>query len=154
MWGATAMVSNEQIRLQLDSIKAVTNSDILAFALLNQGTRKLSWHYLLGAQCARTFKIKQSATSGLTGQALRTGKPQNISIESDKERFCFGEAILMTEELSHVYVWPVAYQNFSYQAVVIIGNKENRPFNSDQLDQATLHIKEIDETFNSYSLLV
>lgn len=142
------MLKDEQIVLQLEQIKSITHSDVLAFALLESGHRKLNWYHLIGAKCARTYKVKQSATAGLTAQALRTGKPQQLSLVTNDERFCYGEAIMMTEELSHIYIWPIIVKQYNYHAVIIIGRRKGQSFEQTKINEASARIKLIDEQFN------
>lgn len=148
------MVGDEHVIVQLNTIKNITNSDILAFAMLDAEKRKLSWHHLIGARCSRTFKIKQSATAGLTAQALRTGKAQQLSLTTEHERFCFGEAIMVTEQLSHVYLWPIIYYNFTYQGVIIVGKKQNEPFDNIQIEQAQQHVNEFERQMSTNTLFI
>jgi len=147
------MVNDEQIAVQLNRIKEITKSDILAFALLEAGTRKLSWRHLIGTESLRTSKIKQSATAGLTAQALRTGKAQQLSIAKEEERFCLGEAIMMTENLSHIYIWPIMYHDFRYRGVIIVGRKKEQ-FHKHSIEQASKYILELEKQFNTSSLLI
>ena len=138
------MLDDKWIEHQLSLLQQKTESDVVALSILEPGHRKMIWQQLLGVKSIRTSKVKQSATAGITGNALRTGVMQSFEATSEKERACVGEAIVLTEKLSHIYVWPIAFSSssFSYQGVILIGRRDALSYTDEQIQISSSIIAE------------
>src|SRR5690606_3981205 len=97
--------TTENIKNILQRLAEITLSDFTAIGTANTHTRKIQWRPYFGSISSRTVKIKQQIYSGLTGDALRTGRFLQSNAASSHASD-YSEAIMLIEKLKHIAVWP------------------------------------------------
>ncbi|MFD0590736.1 hypothetical protein ACFQZE_22355 [Paenibacillus sp. GCM10027627] len=119
-------------------IRQETGSDLAAYGTVDQVSRKLEWRHVNGGISTRTGLIRQKASLGLTGAAIRAGRPLKLEQGWDeRDRFKLGEAIFMTEKLMTAAAIPLASGQLTDQAgVLLIGRRENIGYGHEQLQKA------------------
>ncbi|MFD0960369.1 GAF domain-containing protein [Paenibacillus chungangensis] len=115
--------SGVEMRNRLQGLMHKTESDVVAVGRLDASTRKLHWVELCGHRNERTSAIRQKATQGLSGMALRAGRPM-VTKEAlgDAERFNLGEAVMLTESLSVAAAIPLK-QGSQYNWIILLGRR-------------------------------
>ncbi|RJE88929.1 GAF domain-containing protein [Paenibacillus sp. 1011MAR3C5] len=113
-----------------------TDSDIAALGEADGETRKLKWLLVEGGASARTERIRQKLSDGLTGSALRSGRM--IKLDSgltDREFFKLGEAIVLTEGLRAAAALPL-HPSKHHALVAFIGRRRDESYSAAAMTQA------------------
>lgn len=128
----------------LQKLTEITLSDFAAVGTANTHTRKIQWRPVYGSISSRTVKIKQQINSGLTGDALRTGRFLQLNAAS-AQKPDNDEAIMLIEKLKHIAVWPIYYKGEQCRAVILIGKRENGSYEPTQIAAAAELIQELEK---------
>lgn len=132
------------IEKMLQQLSELTSSDLTAIGVVDPLTRKFQWQLIVGSISNRTEKIKQHIHSGLTGDVLRTGS--FLQLKTVKGQISDnGEAIMLTEKLKHIAVWPISYSQGHYRAAILIGKRQEGWYELEQIHAAASLIHELDQ---------
>jgi len=135
---------NSHIECLLQQLCIDTSSDVAALGLVNFDSRKLEWQYVWGSVSARTTRIKQRITAGLTGEVLRTGSFIQLTAQPDEESDYYSESIIMTEKLLIAAAWPLKEESAYYSGVIITGKRAAELYKPLHMVQATKIIKQLE----------
>ncbi|WP_262677504.1 hypothetical protein [Paenibacillus sp. J5C2022] len=125
--------SGAEVRNWLQVLMHQTESEVVAVGHLDASTRKLQWVEMCGHRNERTVAIRQRATQGLSGMALRAGRPMETKAPlGDGERFKLGEAIMLTESLSIAAAIPLK-QDAQYNWIVLLGRRSGEVYTPQHL---------------------
>jgi len=128
----------------LQQLSELTSSDLTAIGVVDPLTRKIQWQLIFGSISNRTEKIRQHIHSGLTGDVLRTGS--FLQLNTAKGQLSDnGEAIMLTEKLKHIAVWPISFNKGQYRAAILIGKREVGRYAQEQINEATKLIQQLEQ---------
>ncbi|MCM3634408.1 GAF domain-containing protein [Paenibacillus camelliae] len=128
----------------LQRLTEITLSDFTAIGTANTHTRKIQWRPYFGSISSRTVKIKQQIYSGLTGDALRTGRFLQSNAASSHASD-YSEAIMLIEKLKHIAVWPIYHKGQQCRVVILIGKREQVSYEPHQITAASKLIEELEQ---------
>jgi len=124
------------ITSSLDQLRLNSRSDFAAVGLLDASKHKLSWSYLSGSVSERTMQIVQKSNVGLTGTAIRTGRPsKSTAVATVSERFKLGEPIMLTEQLHMAVSLPVLSAS-QLACILFLGRRSSDQFSAEELNYA------------------
>lgn len=131
----------------LQQLSELTCSDLTAIGVVDPFARKIQWQLIFGSISNRTVKIKQNIHSGLTGDVLRTGSFLQLKA-AQGHLFDNGEAIMLTEKLKHIAVWPISFNKGQYLAAVLIGKRQEGWYEPEQIHASTKLVHELEQVSN------
>lgn len=130
-------VNEVVIESSLEQLRQESSSDFAAIGVIDIENRKLCWHYARGSVSARTLLIVQKTSSGLTGTAIRSGRPAKSNITAtESERFKLGEPLVLTERLDAAVSLPLYYSD-EVAGIVLLGRRSQQNYSVNELDAAS-----------------
>ncbi|MFD2117700.1 GAF domain-containing protein [Paenibacillus yanchengensis] len=134
-----------KIDYSLEYIRQQSSSDFIGLGVIDREQRNLYWSYVKGSVSARTLLIVQKLTGGLTGAAIRAGRPMKSSfICSDADRFRQGEPVMLTEKLDSALSLPV-YNSNEITAILLLGRRNQMIYSSAEQGDAVDYASQLGE---------
>jgi nitrogen regulatory protein A len=131
------------IASSLERLRLETGSDFAGLGLIDQPLRILRWHAVAGSISERTLLVGQKLTVGLSGSAIRSGRPaQSSFIQSETERFRLGEPVLLGEQLRIAVAVPILGEA-DIRGVLLLGRREGDSYGEQELHYAAETAKEV-----------
>lgn len=122
----------------MEQVKRKTASDFIGVGLMDKNKRKLCWQWAAGSISARSLQVEQKPTTGLSGAALRSGRPSSISkAMSDRERFKLGEPIMLAEQLVIAAAVPIVTDSGD-SGILLLGRRGETSYSPGELESIFL----------------
>ncbi len=135
--------SDSHIAEVMERVKQETMSDFVGVGLMDTVKRKLCWQWAAGSISQRSLKVEQKPNTGLSGAALRSGRPASISHAiSDRERFKLGEPLMLAEQLVIAAAVPIMTDS-GEAGIMLLGKRTETRYSSEQLERIFLQISPI-----------
>jgi len=136
-------VNEVVIERSLEQLRQESSSDFAAIGVIDIDKRKLCWHYARGSVSARTLLVVQKTSGGLTGTAIRSGRPAKSKITTtESERFKLGEPLVLTERLDTAVSLPLYYSN-EVAGIILLGRRVQQDYSLNDLDAASNGVDEL-----------
>lgn len=127
---------NTEVASSLERIMQDTLSDFAGLGLIDKASRKLRWLTAFGSISGRTLLVEQKLAAGLSGIAIRSGRPARSGpVASDAEVFKLGETVMLGERLRSAATVPLEWGG-SINGVLLLGRRSDSTYSQEQLDTA------------------
>lgn len=137
--------TEEGIAAGMERIRLETDSDFAGLGLIDTNIRKLRWSHALGSISKRTLLVEQKPSAGISGAAIRSGRPASTSAAmTDAERFKLGEPILLAEQLRIAVSVPIETSE-GITGVILLGRRSLQAYRAEELECATMLTKKLAE---------
>lgn len=131
------------IASSMERLRLETCSDFAGLGLIDADTRKLRWHIAAGSISERTLLVEQKPTAGLSGTAIRSGRPARTNAAvTDAERFRLGEPVMLGEQLRVAVSVPMESAE-GIQGVLLLGRRSGASYGTEELECACRAAREI-----------
>lgn len=128
--------SNAAIISMLERLRVELASDFAALGLVDLSHRRLVWNYMAGSMNERSLVVKQMSNVGLSGAAIRSGRPSlSKSAMSASERFKLGEPLMLTEQLRIAVSVPLRMAD-QMIGVVLLGRRSSANYGNEEQNLA------------------
>lgn len=129
---------NSEIQQLIDRLFDKYPIDFIALATAEieprTGLKEIKWEFVSGNQSQQYKKIRLQIGKGIGGIVWRTGRPYLASgLQTDKTKL-MAYPIARMEKLEVVFAFPLMSRE-RVISVVLVGNRENREFPPNVLDQ-------------------
>ncbi|WP_168120647.1 GAF domain-containing protein [Paenibacillus sp. HB172176] len=116
-----------------------TSSDFAGLGQIDAAARRIRWRFAAGSISeARMLSITQKTTRGLSGVAIRTGRPAATEIDNhSKESLRLDEPLMFSEQLRSAAVVPVEGAA-GLIGVILLGRRIERDYIPRELQLALL----------------
>lgn len=144
--------ANMNISSLLEQLRVAIDSDFAALGVIRE--RKLRWSYAAGSMSDRSLLVEQKTTVGLSGAAIRSGRP-SMSTEAmtASDRFKLGEPLMLTEQLRVAAALPLHYSE-RISGILLIGRRYAASYSMEELDAAgRLAIELAERLFNANGIV-
>jgi len=118
----------------LERLRLRTKSDFAGLGQVDGETRKLRWRFAAGSVNERTRSIAQKPTAGLSGAALRSGRPARMEDgHGESARLRLEEPVMLAERLASAAAIPIAEGT---GGVLLLGRRDGRGYETAEMQQA------------------
>jgi nitrogen regulatory protein A len=130
--------SDSHIAEFMERVKQETVSDFVGVGLMDNVKRKLCWQWAAGSISQRSLQVEQKLGSGLSGAALRSGRPASISRPMpDRERFKLGEPLMLAEQLVIAAAVPIVTDSGT-SGILLLGRRTETSYSPNELERIFL----------------
>jgi nitrogen regulatory protein A len=127
----------------LEQLLRVTGSDFAGIGLIDETARRLRWRFVVGSISQRTLNVAQKPSVGLSGAAMRSGRPAKTEdAQMDAESFWIGEPLMLSEQLRSAAAIPMG-TDAGPGGVMLLGRRSVRGYDSEELDLAVSKAREL-----------
>lgn len=127
----------------IERLRLETGSDFAGLGLIDIQIRKLRWSFAAGSISKRTLLVEQKTSAGLSGAAIRSGRPASTGAAmSDQERFKLGEPVLLAEQLYIALSIPIETDK-GIVGVILLGRRSLLSYQAEETERASLLTKEL-----------
>ncbi len=127
---------NSALASSLERIMEDSHSDFAGLGLIDKAARKLRWHTASGSISGRTLLVEQKLAAGLSGMAIRSGRPARSGpVTTDADVFKLGETVMLGERLRSAATLPLEW-NGGIHGVLLLGRRTDNAYSPEQIDSA------------------
>jgi nitrogen regulatory protein A len=134
---------NAGIAASMERLRLETGSDFAGLGLIDRPSRRLRWRIAAGSISERTLLMEQKLTAGISGTAIRSGRPACTTADmTDAERFRLGEPVMLGEQLRIAASVPIEWEE-GISGVLLLGRRSGANYGIVELECATRATKEL-----------
>ncbi|MDP4096062.1 GAF domain-containing protein [Paenibacillus sp. P96] len=118
-----------EIKGELDSLRKLISCDVAAVAWIHSSHNSFRWRYVSGSRSDRYQRISFKIGYGISGMAVRLGRPLETSpLLQDTYSLKQESALMLAEQLHSAFATPIFGTNHLPQGVVLVGKRSTYSF--------------------------
>ncbi|CAM4409000.1 GAF domain-containing protein [Paenibacillus tarimensis] len=128
---------------EIERLRQETGSDFAGLGWIDSSVRRMAWRFALGSVSTRTLNMTQRINAGLSGAAIRSGRPALMSPNAfDAAGQREAEPVMLAESLQAAAVLPLCAAG-DIRGVLLLGRRSGSFYTREELDQAFAQVEKL-----------
>ncbi|PZD95480.1 hypothetical protein DNH61_13180 [Paenibacillus sambharensis] len=128
---------------EIEQLRQETASDFAGLGWVDPSVRRVAWRFALGSISSRTLNMTQRPNAGLSGAAIRSGRPALLNpSQSDAARLREAEPVMLAESLQGAAVLPL-FTTGDIKGVLLLGRRSGSFYTKEELEHAFSQVERL-----------